>query len=224
MAAPALYAPMTGDSWNEGIRIQGRPEPPPKEDTGAGWARVMPGFFETLGAKMLLGRSIHRRRYREHTQCRGGQRGLRQAVLQKPESDRAAFRNRSSPLCLHLRNRRRRQRHALHDVGLQRPRGAHVLGVGEADCAIRRSGLFRRREVFALPLQHRHLGPRRSSGHGRAGTQSDRQRRCKSCAQQRRSLQQSRQRRFSAAEYDCHADYSLRFTWAWYWLPSDYTA
>ncbi len=57
-AAPALYAPMTGDSWNEGIRIQGRPEPPPKEDTGAGWARVMPGFFETLGAKLLLGRSI----------------------------------------------------------------------------------------------------------------------------------------------------------------------
>ena len=58
MAAPALYAPMTGDSWNEGIRIQGRPEPPPKEDTGAGWARVMPGFFEALGAKMLLGRPI----------------------------------------------------------------------------------------------------------------------------------------------------------------------
>ena len=58
MAAPALYAPMTGDSWNEGIRIQGRPEPSPKEDTGAGWARVMPGFFETLGAKMLLGRPI----------------------------------------------------------------------------------------------------------------------------------------------------------------------
>ncbi len=58
MVAPALYAPMTGDSWNEGIRIQGRAEPPPKEDTGAGWARVMPGFFETLGAKMLLGRSI----------------------------------------------------------------------------------------------------------------------------------------------------------------------
>jgi predicted permease len=25
--APALYAPMTGDSWNNGIRIEGRPEP-----------------------------------------------------------------------------------------------------------------------------------------------------------------------------------------------------
>ena len=58
MVAPALYAPMTGDSWNDGIRIEGRPEPGAKEDTSAGWARVMPGFFETLGAKMLLGRPI----------------------------------------------------------------------------------------------------------------------------------------------------------------------
>src|ERR1700683_2422823 len=58
MVAPALYAPMTGDSWNDGVRIEGRPEPPAKEDTGAGWARVMPGFFETIGAKGMLGRPI----------------------------------------------------------------------------------------------------------------------------------------------------------------------
>ncbi|HEY7212767.1 MAG TPA: ABC transporter permease [Bryobacteraceae bacterium] len=58
MVAPALYAPMTGDSWNDGIRVQGRPEPAPKEDTGAGWARVMPGFFETIGAKIVQGRAI----------------------------------------------------------------------------------------------------------------------------------------------------------------------
>ncbi len=58
MVAPALYAPMTGDSWNDGIRIEGRPEPPAKEDTSAGWARVMPGFFETIGAKIVLGRPI----------------------------------------------------------------------------------------------------------------------------------------------------------------------
>jgi predicted permease len=58
MAAPALYAPMTGDSWNDGIRVEGRPEPGAKEDTGSGWARVMPGFFETLGAKIMLGRPI----------------------------------------------------------------------------------------------------------------------------------------------------------------------
>ena len=56
--SPALYAPMTGDSWNDGVRIQGRPEPGPKEDTGAGWARVMPGFFETIGAKIMMGRPL----------------------------------------------------------------------------------------------------------------------------------------------------------------------
>jgi putative ABC transport system permease protein len=58
MVAPVLYAPMSGDSWNNGIRIEGRPEPGPKEDTGAGFVRVMPGFFETVGAKMMLGRPL----------------------------------------------------------------------------------------------------------------------------------------------------------------------
>ena len=58
MAAPVLYAPMSGDSWNDGVRIEGRPEPAAKDDTSAGWARVMPGFFEALGSKVLLGRPI----------------------------------------------------------------------------------------------------------------------------------------------------------------------
>jgi predicted permease len=61
MVAPALYAPMTGDSWNDGIRIEGRPEPGAKEDTGAGFVRVMPGFFETIGSKIVLGRPITER-------------------------------------------------------------------------------------------------------------------------------------------------------------------
>ena len=38
MVTAALYAPMSGDSWNDGIRIEGRAEPQPKEDTGAGHA------------------------------------------------------------------------------------------------------------------------------------------------------------------------------------------
>lgn len=58
MATAALYAPMSGDSWNEGIRVEGQPEPPANEDTGAGWARVTPDFFETIGAKIVLGRPI----------------------------------------------------------------------------------------------------------------------------------------------------------------------
>src|SRR5579859_71258 len=58
MVAPALYAPMSGDSWNNGVRIEGRPEPPAKENNSSGFTRVMPGFFETVGAKMVLGRSF----------------------------------------------------------------------------------------------------------------------------------------------------------------------
>lgn len=61
MAAPALYAPMTGDSWNDGIRIEGKPEPGPREDTGAGFVRVMPGFFEAIACKIVLGRPITER-------------------------------------------------------------------------------------------------------------------------------------------------------------------
>jgi predicted permease len=58
MVAPALYAPMTGDSWNNSIRVEGQPEPGAKDDTGAGFVRVMPGFFDALGAKMVSGRPI----------------------------------------------------------------------------------------------------------------------------------------------------------------------
>jgi predicted permease len=61
MVAPVLYAPMSGDSWNNGIRIAGRPEPGPKDDTSAGFARAMPGFFETIGAEIVQGRSLEER-------------------------------------------------------------------------------------------------------------------------------------------------------------------
>jgi putative ABC transport system permease protein len=58
MTVPALYAPMTGDSWNNGVRIEGRPEPSPKEDTSSGFTRVMPGFFEALGNPIVRGRAL----------------------------------------------------------------------------------------------------------------------------------------------------------------------
>jgi len=59
MVAPALYAPMTGDSWNSGVRVQGQPEPGEKENTSAGWARVMPGFFDAIGARIVMGRALN---------------------------------------------------------------------------------------------------------------------------------------------------------------------
>jgi len=54
----ATYAPLSGDQWGHDIRIQGKPEPGPKDDTLADWTRVTPGFFDTLGARMPAGRAI----------------------------------------------------------------------------------------------------------------------------------------------------------------------
>lgn len=58
MVAPVLYAPMTGEDWNEDIRVEGRPEAGTNENAEAGWARVMPGFFDAVGAKIVVGSPI----------------------------------------------------------------------------------------------------------------------------------------------------------------------
>ena len=50
---------MTGGQWGHDIRIQGKPEPGPKDDVSADWTRIMPGFFDTIGARMLAGRTIN---------------------------------------------------------------------------------------------------------------------------------------------------------------------
>jgi predicted permease len=49
---------MSGDNWNTGVFLEGKPEPNAKDDYGATWVRVTPGFFETLGNPMLMGRPI----------------------------------------------------------------------------------------------------------------------------------------------------------------------
>jgi putative ABC transport system permease protein len=53
-----LYAPMSGDSWNTGVFMEGQPEPAANTDYGAMWVRVTPGFFESVGNPMLMGRPI----------------------------------------------------------------------------------------------------------------------------------------------------------------------
>jgi len=56
--AGATYAPMSGDSWNDGVRIQGKPEPHAADDTNSTFTRVTPGFFTTLGNRITKGRAI----------------------------------------------------------------------------------------------------------------------------------------------------------------------
>jgi putative ABC transport system permease protein len=55
----ATYAPMSGNQNGHDIRIQGKPEPGPKDDVSADWTRITPGFFETIGASMVEGRTIN---------------------------------------------------------------------------------------------------------------------------------------------------------------------
>src|SRR5271170_3638613 len=54
----AAYSPMSGDNWSNSIRVAGKPEPSSKDDVEAPFARIMPGFFETLQVPMAMGRTI----------------------------------------------------------------------------------------------------------------------------------------------------------------------
>ncbi len=144
MVAPALYAPMTGDSWNTGIRIEGRPEPGPKEDTSAGWSRVMPGFFETIGAKIMLGRPITDLDTGGNAECSSSQPGFCEEILQGPEPHRAALRAGQDQIFRNLRNCGRAQRRAVYDLQIQGTGETHVLVGAGADRTLRRSGLHER--------------------------------------------------------------------------------
>ena len=149
MVAPALYAPMTGDSWNEGIRIAGRPEPRPKEDTGAGWARVMPGFFETIGAKIVLGRPITE----QDTATTRHVAVVNEAFARRSSKTRIRSASTSGldqiKYSGKLRNRRRRARHALHDLGLQGADPAHVLAARNANRASTTIPQFKAGEIWS---------------------------------------------------------------------------
>jgi predicted permease len=56
----SLYSPMEGDNWGEGVFIEGEAPPPPgTPDHGASWLRAGPGYFDTIGTKILEGRAVN---------------------------------------------------------------------------------------------------------------------------------------------------------------------
>ena len=56
----SLYSPMEGDNWGEGVVIEGDPPVPPgTPDHGASWVRVSPGYFDTIGTKIVEGRATN---------------------------------------------------------------------------------------------------------------------------------------------------------------------
>jgi predicted permease len=55
----ALYTPMEGDNWSEGVYIEGQAPPPPGDNqNGASWLRVSDGYLESIGTRITQGRSI----------------------------------------------------------------------------------------------------------------------------------------------------------------------
>jgi len=55
------YSPMSGDSWSEPISVEGKEAFGQNADTEAGWARVVPGFFEVIADRIIKGRPIEER-------------------------------------------------------------------------------------------------------------------------------------------------------------------
>ena len=54
----ALYPPLDGNNWSDGVFVQGRPAPKPNEASWSTWDRVTPGFLDTVGVRMVHGRNI----------------------------------------------------------------------------------------------------------------------------------------------------------------------
>jgi len=54
-ASYSIYSPMRGDNWSFGVHIEGHP---PDEQVGASFDRIGPHYFETLGTRLLRGRTI----------------------------------------------------------------------------------------------------------------------------------------------------------------------
>jgi putative ABC transport system permease protein len=55
----SLYSPMEGNSWGESVFIEGEPPVSPGTPVNrASWVRVSPGYFDTIGTKVLKGRTI----------------------------------------------------------------------------------------------------------------------------------------------------------------------
>lgn len=57
-ASLALYNPLTGDNWSDGIAVEGLPASNFREGGGASWDRVSAGYFETVGQPVLRGRGF----------------------------------------------------------------------------------------------------------------------------------------------------------------------
>src|SRR5262249_294031 len=98
------YSPMEGNNWQSGVTILGRR--PTQEFESSSWNRIGPRYFETLGTRVLRGRTIDERRGQRAARRRR-ERTVRPALLPRLRSDRPALRLRRAKSRQRLRHRRR---------------------------------------------------------------------------------------------------------------------
>ena len=60
-ASAINHVPLAGDVWTFPFEIEGRPAPPPGEGPSAAYRVVFPGYFETMGLRLVGGRAIDER-------------------------------------------------------------------------------------------------------------------------------------------------------------------
>ena len=56
--ALAMYSPLEGDNWSDGVFVQGHAPPRPNDESWATWDRVSPDFLESIGVAILRGRGL----------------------------------------------------------------------------------------------------------------------------------------------------------------------
>lgn len=56
--AIAMYPPLDGNNWSDGVFVQGHPAPKPNDESWSTWDRVTPGFLNTVGVPVIRGRGI----------------------------------------------------------------------------------------------------------------------------------------------------------------------
>jgi predicted permease len=57
--ALALYPPLDGNNWSDGVFVQGHPAPKLDDASWSTWDRVTPGFLDAIGVPILRGRNIN---------------------------------------------------------------------------------------------------------------------------------------------------------------------
>jgi predicted permease len=58
-ATYSLYSPMEGNNWSSGISLEGQQSDTRRDSSS--WNRIGPGYFETMGTRLLRGRAIEQR-------------------------------------------------------------------------------------------------------------------------------------------------------------------